>query len=243
MASTWVATCGQCAWTSDLRGIQILAEAMAQQHERDQPGHATAIHNVQGRKVIRILVVDDHSVMRKALCTLLAQERDLQIVGEVGDGKLAVEMAGALRPDVVLMDIDMPAMTGIEATRAIRAEWPAIQVVSLSMSEHADQAQPMLEAGAAGYVCKTEAPEVLLAAIRRCGADPQFPTPDAQGAALRSADRFQPAMPQKSAEQRNPILHFSTRPGRASAFAPGRPCSFSPRPSRSLPKSRSHQSN
>jgi two-component system, NarL family, invasion response regulator UvrY len=71
------------------------------------------------------------------------------------------------------MDVNMPVMGGVEATRAIRCEYPAIQVVGLSMHEHVEQARTMLDAGAAGYVCKTEAPEVLLAAIRACvrGAD------------------------------------------------------------------------
>jgi DNA-binding NarL/FixJ family response regulator len=99
---------------------------------------------------------------------MLSQEADIEIVGEAGDGKMAVEMTRELLPDVILMDINMPVMNGIDATRAIRAEFSTVQVIGLSMSQHVEQAQPMLDAGAAGYVCKTEAPDVLLKAIRRC---------------------------------------------------------------------------
>jgi DNA-binding NarL/FixJ family response regulator len=154
--------------------MQVAAEVRAQVHERENPGHTTFVNaismprqEVSGRK-LSVLLVDDHTVMRKALATMLAQEPDLYVIGEAADGKQAVALACQLRPDVILMDIAMPEMDGIEATRAIRADCPAVQVVGLSMSQDVEQAKPMLEAGATGYVCKTESPDVLLAAIRRC---------------------------------------------------------------------------
>jgi LuxR family transcriptional regulator, maltose regulon positive regulatory protein len=124
---------------------------------------------------MRVLIVDDHAVVRQALAMMLDQEADIEVVGEAGNGQEAVAQARELLPDVVLMDINMPGMNGIDATRIIRAEHPTVRVVGLSMHEHAEQAQPMLAAGAAGYVCKTEAPEVLLAAIRACYRD--LPSP------------------------------------------------------------------
>ena len=117
---------------------------------------------------MRILLVDDHVLMRCSLAHLLRLEADLQVVGEAGDGQQAIELTRELMPDVVLMDISMPGMNGIDATRTIHAEAPGVTVIGLSMYEPREQAQPMLDAGAAGYVSKTDAPEVLLAAIRAC---------------------------------------------------------------------------
>ncbi len=115
---------------------------------------------------MRILIVDDHAVVRTALGIMLAEQPDVEIVGEAANGKQAIGRTKQLRPDVVLMDINMPLMNGIDATRVIRAECPTVRVIGLSMFERAEQAQPMLEAGASGYVCKSDPPEVLLATLR-----------------------------------------------------------------------------
>ncbi|HSC71314.1 MAG TPA: response regulator, partial [Candidatus Methylomirabilis sp.] len=117
---------------------------------------------------IRVLVVDDHAVVREALAGMLGQEPDIQIVGEAWDGKLAVELVRQLRPDVVTMDINMPVMDGVKATRAIRAEFPAVRVIGLSMFDEAGQARVMREAGAAEYLSKSGPSEALIAAIRAC---------------------------------------------------------------------------
>jgi DNA-binding NarL/FixJ family response regulator len=117
---------------------------------------------------MRILLVDDHTLVRQSLAHVLKSEPDIEIVGEAWDGKLAVEMTRALLPDIVLMDINMPVMNGIEATQRICAELPQVQVIGLSMYEHGEQAQPMLEAGAVAYVSKTDSPECLLETIRAC---------------------------------------------------------------------------
>jgi DNA-binding NarL/FixJ family response regulator len=115
---------------------------------------------------VRVLLVDDHVLLRRSLALLLSLEPDLQVVGEAGDGHRAIELTRALMPDVVLMDISMPGMNGIEATRVIRAEAPGVTVIGLSMYERSEQAKPMLDAGAAAYVSKTDPPEALLAVIR-----------------------------------------------------------------------------
>ena len=121
---------------------------------------------------MRVLVVDDHTVVRQALALMLSQESDIEVVGEASNGKTALELARSLKPDVVLMDVNMPVMNGIEATRAIHGEIPGISVIGLSMYEKNEQAIPMLDAGAVGYVSKSDAPDILLAAIRACYRNP-----------------------------------------------------------------------
>ena len=122
---------------------------------------------------IRVLLVDDHRVMRQGLARLLQQEPDIEIVGEAPDGPTAVALTRQLQPDVVSMDIDLPGMNGIEVTRLIRAEFPRVQVIGLSMFEEAEHIAAMGEAGAATYIAKSGPPEALLAAIRAC-AKPNF---------------------------------------------------------------------
>jgi PAS domain S-box-containing protein len=113
---------------------------------------------------IRVLLVDDHLVVRQGLAMVLAGEPDIEIVGEASDGSSAVDLARRLRPDVVTMDVGLPGMNGIEATRALHAELPEIAIIGLSMFE--DQGDAMLAAGAVGYLPKTGASFNLLATIR-----------------------------------------------------------------------------
>ncbi len=115
---------------------------------------------------IRLLLVDDHAVVRSGLRMLLANEGDVEIVGEAGSGSEAVTASGSTRPDVILMDIGLPDMTGIEAARQIKARHPSIAIVALTIHEDQEYFFKMLEAGASGYVPKRAAPEELLTAIR-----------------------------------------------------------------------------
>jgi DNA-binding NarL/FixJ family response regulator len=113
---------------------------------------------------IRILLVDDHAVMRAGLRALLAAEPDMQVVGEAATGEEAVERAAELRPDVVLMDLSMPGCGGMAATRRIAAEGIPTRVLVLTLHGEAEYLLPVLEAGGSGYVTKDCADRELLVA-------------------------------------------------------------------------------
>jgi two-component system, NarL family, response regulator NreC len=114
---------------------------------------------------VRVLIVDDHAVVRAGLRMLLSADPDMDIVGEAGDGAQALRITRDLSPDVVLMDISMPDMNGIEATRRIKASYPGVAVLALTMHEDDQYFFEMLAAGASGYVPKRAAPNDLVAAI------------------------------------------------------------------------------
>jgi signal transduction histidine kinase len=115
---------------------------------------------------IAILLVDDHRMVREGLRSIIEGHGDLEVLGEASDGCMAVEMARALRPEVVLMDVNMPRMNGIEATRLITAEFPEIKIIGLSMHDDEKIARDMQEAGASDYLSKGGAFETLYEAIR-----------------------------------------------------------------------------
>jgi len=119
------------------------------------------------KEPIRVLITDDHAIVRKGLTVLLATERGIKVVGEAQDGREAVEKAGALKPDVVLMDLVMPRMDGIEATRRITAAHPGVKVLVLTSFAADDKVFPAVKAGALGYLLKDTGPEELVEAIRR----------------------------------------------------------------------------
>lgn len=114
----------------------------------------------------RLLLVDDHAVVRSGLRMLLSAEADVEIVGEAGTAAEALKLAGLSKPDVILMDIGLPDLSGIEATREIKQRFPAVAVVALTIHEDQEYFFKMLDAGALGYVPKRAAPEELLRAIR-----------------------------------------------------------------------------
>jgi DNA-binding NarL/FixJ family response regulator len=117
-------------------------------------------------KPIRILLVDDHALLRAGLRALLSTEPDLAVVGEAGTGEEAVKLAGDLKPDIVLMDLSMPGMGGLEATRQIAALDKGIRVLILTVHAEEEYLMPVLEAGGSGYVMKHSADSELLGAIR-----------------------------------------------------------------------------
>ncbi len=130
---------------------------------------------------IRLLLADDHAVVRSGLRLLLEAQPDMAIIGEAENGADAIRRAGELAPDVVLMDIEMPGMNGIEATRRIKAQSPATAVLALTMYEDDQYFFEMLRAGAAGYVPKRAAPDELVSAIRAVSRGEVFLYPSLAG--------------------------------------------------------------
>jgi PAS domain S-box-containing protein len=116
---------------------------------------------------IRVLIADDHAVVREGLRLLLGHEPDMRVAGEAVDGQEVVALAASLDPDVILMDVSMPKINGVDATRAICRDHPAISVIGLSMFDDAERAEAMRDAGAVDYVSKSGSPHQLLSAIRR----------------------------------------------------------------------------
>jgi len=119
-----------------------------------------------GGRRIRILLADDHTVLRAGLRVLLASQCDLEVIGEASDGAEAIRLTQALRPDLVVMDIGMPGVNGIDATARIKRELPGVKVLILSMHDDQGYLRQVLRAGASGYVLKRAADTELLAAIR-----------------------------------------------------------------------------
>jgi len=120
-------------------------------------------------KKIRVMVVDDQAVIRRGLSALLNGHTDIEIVGEAADGVEAVALARSLFPDVILMDINMPKMNGLEATKIISAEVPCAWIVGLSINDDPETTACMLDAGAAVHLAKGCDCSDLLAAIRKVG--------------------------------------------------------------------------
>jgi NarL family two-component system response regulator LiaR len=120
---------------------------------------------------VRVLVADDHAIVRKGICALLATEENIEVVGEAADGRSAIEQAARLQPDVVLMDLVMPEVDGLEATRQITARWPETRILVLTSFAGVDKIMPAIKAGALGYLLKDSDPEVLVESIRQvyCG--------------------------------------------------------------------------
>jgi len=115
---------------------------------------------------IRLLLVDDHAVVRMGLRMLFENEPDIEILAEASSAREAIEKASRLQPDLILMDIGLPDLSGIDATREIKKMMPNIHIVALTIHEDQEYFFKMLEAGASGYVPKRAAPEELLTAIR-----------------------------------------------------------------------------
>jgi len=114
---------------------------------------------------IRILLAEDHTVLREGLSLVLEMQPDLQVVGEAGDGQEAVEKARALRPDLVLMDIAMPRLNGVEATRRIKRYCPETKVVALTQYQDREYVLPILQAGADGYILKQSDSQELVKGV------------------------------------------------------------------------------
>ena len=145
---------------------------------QDHPTHDTA------KKPISILVVDDHPIVRQGISACLARQANLSIVGEAADGREALRKARDLRPDVVLMDIEMPQMSGLTVTDLLRRELPKVKVLVLSMHSHTEYVLRIIQSGACGYVLKGAPPEELTAAIERVSGGEAFFSPEIARVAL-----------------------------------------------------------
>jgi DNA-binding NarL/FixJ family response regulator len=115
---------------------------------------------------IRVVLADDHTILRDGVCSLLRAEPDIEVVGEASDGMEVLEQVGRLTPDVVVMDMVMPRMNGLEATRQIKKRFQDVKILILSMYDDDEYVQQVIQAGASGYVLKRVAADDLVQAIR-----------------------------------------------------------------------------
>lgn len=138
-------------------------------------------------KAIRVMLVDDHAVVRSGLSAFLMVYDDLELVGEAGDGERAVSLCEKTRPDVVLMDLMMPGMDGVTATRLIRARFPETQVIALTSFKEQEWVEGALKAGAIGYLLKDVTADDLARAIRDAAVGKAILAPEAAQVLIQSA--------------------------------------------------------
>lgn len=138
---------------------------------------------------VRILLVEDQTLMRQGLKTILNLEPGMQVVAEAGDGESGLRLALEQRPDIILMDVQMPGMNGVEATRAICAAWPQARVIILTTFDREDYVYQGIRAGALGYLLKDTPAERLVATIRKVNAGEPFIQPEIASRVLRELVR------------------------------------------------------
>jgi two-component system response regulator NreC len=126
---------------------------------------------------IRVLLADDHTLIRSGIATLLQSNKDFLVVGEAADGEEAVRKTGELKPNVVVMDLSMPRLSGMEATKQIKKKYPEVSVLILTMHENEEYVYQILKSGAAGYVLKSAGKDELIAAIRAAAKGDKFFSP------------------------------------------------------------------
>jgi DNA-binding NarL/FixJ family response regulator len=162
----------------------------------------------------RILLADDHTIIRQGLCSLLEKQPDIEVVGEVGDGRKAIESVRELAPDIVIMDITMPNLNGIDATRKIVAEIGGTKVIALSMHSSRRFVTEMLKAGASGYVLKECLFDELVEAIKTVLNGGIYLSPRITGVVVddyvkRLSTKYQPEAPDLTERQRE-VLQLLT---------------------------------
>lgn len=155
--------------------------------------------------MIRVLIADDHTVLRHGLRLILNEAEDLTVVGEAGDGEEAVSMALELQPEVVLMDLGMPRLDGVAATRRIRAAQPDIQILILTISQKDQDLIEAVKAGAKGYLLKSAESSQVLAAIRRLAAGEAVLPPESVARVLDEFAKANPT-PQQLTKRETEIL-------------------------------------
>jgi len=156
---------------------------------------------------IRVLLVDDHALFRSGIRSLLQRNPEFEVVGEAGDGMEGVKRAGQLRPDVVLLDLHMPGLSGRETARMITKEVPESHVLMLTVSEDADDLLETLRAGASGYLLKNIAVDTLIAAIRTAAHGESVVSPEMMAKLLKNvgADSGRNSMADAKATHRDKL--------------------------------------
>lgn len=144
---------------------------------------------------IRVVLADDHETVREGLRLIIASQSDMEVVGEAGDGVVAVESVRALVPDVVVMDISMPKLNGLKATEQLKAHCPQVKVLALTRHGDDGYLQQLLQAGASGYVLKQSHPTALLAAVRAVATGGKYLDPAIAGRVIRDLGRHQRSVP------------------------------------------------
>lgn len=166
---------------------------------------------------IRVLLADDHAMMRDGLQALLLTAPDIEVVGSVGNGREALARTIALKPDVVIMDVTMPEMNGIEAASLMREKHPEIRIVMLSMHSSSEHVYRALKAGAAGYLLKESAGEEIISAVRAVHAGRTFMSTALETLERRSTSRTGDAGPLASLSTRERQVLQLVVEGRSSA--------------------------
>lgn len=150
---------------------------------------------------IRIVLIDDHAMLRDALRVMLAKEADIEVIGEAGDGQDALELVKRTTPDVVVMDIAMPGMSGIEATRRLMQQYPELKILALTTYTDKRFINEMLSVGAIGYIAKSAAGDQLVQAIRTVAQGQSYFCPEAATALLDSVRRTPPSTSSRRAKE------------------------------------------
>jgi two-component system, NarL family, response regulator LiaR len=144
-------------------------------------------------KPIRVMIVDDHTVVRSGLGAVLAVSDDMSLVGEAGDGEEAIQLCELVQPDVILMDLLMPKMDGIAATKAIHERWPKVRIIALTSFKEREYVEGVLKVGATSYLLKNVSADELVSAIRRAVAGLPSLSPEAAQVLIQRVN--EPAQP------------------------------------------------
>ena len=151
---------------------------------------------------MKVLLAEDHTIVRKGLRSLLDAERGIEVIGEAEDGREAVEKVQRLRPDVVLMDITMPGLNGLEATRQIKKRFPEVKVLILTMHANEEYIHQVLQAGASGYVVKQAVVTELVSALQAVHRGDSFLSPSVCGRIVEEYIRRAEAMVEKDSYEK-----------------------------------------